>query len=154
MQNLLYSFRRCPYAIRARMSLIYSKISFEIIEVDLKNKPKELIKISPKGTVPVLQTSQGEIIDESLDIIHWALKISDPNQWAPQNALEEKNCQELISVNDNHFKYFLDRFKYPNRYEKETNAKDKVEEFLYKLNNLLTSNQFLITDRITITDVA
>ena len=78
--NTLYSFRRCPYAMRARMALRYSGVAVDIVEVSLKAKPAEMLALSSKGTVPVLSAG-GQVIDESLDIMRWALAQNDPQDW-------------------------------------------------------------------------
>ena len=110
---ILYTFRRCPYAIRARMALAYSNITIEIKEIFLQNRPQELFDISPKGTVPVLCLNNSKIIDESLDIMQWALTQNDLENWIGPKI----NCQnKLIKENDSEFKYWLDRYKYYDRY--------------------------------------
>ncbi len=107
----LFSFRRCPYAMRARMALLMSGQAFDLHEVSLRAKPPEMLVASPKGTVPVLVLPNGTVIDESLDIMHWALSRHDPEQWlAGENA-------RLIAQNDGPFKHHLDRYKYAPRYD-------------------------------------
>ena len=106
---ILYSFRRCPYAIRARLALFTSGASCEIREVKLAAKPEALIAASPKATVPVLVLPTGTVLEESLDIMRWALTRHDPDQWL---AREDKS---LIAMNDGPFKLLLDRAKYPLR---------------------------------------
>ena len=86
--NTLYSFRRCPYAMRARMALRYSGVPVEIVEVSLKAKPAEMLAISPKGTVPVLD-ADGRVIDESLEIMRWALAQNDPQDWLLDGELAD-----------------------------------------------------------------
>jgi len=116
---VLYSFRRCPYAMRARLALAVSKQPYELREVVLRSKPAEMLAASPKGTVPVLVLPGGEVIDESLDIMRWALGLSDPAQWlSPQASVEEMDA--LIAASDGEFKQHLDRYKYPNRYSQES----------------------------------
>ena len=109
---ILYSFRRCPYAIRARMALSKSNITIELREISLKKRPDALYQISPKGTVPVLQLVENEIIDESLDIMLWAIDNSNCD-WLKN---EQEKQLEIISINDGKFKYWLDRYKYSDRY--------------------------------------
>ena len=107
---ILYSFRRCPYAMRARMAVLASGITITLREVVLRNKPAELLAASPKGTVPVLVLPDGCVIDESLDIMRWALGQNDPGDWLGR-------CDDaLIAANDGPFKQALDRYKYPHRY--------------------------------------
>ena len=107
---ILYSFRRCPYAMRARLSLLASGTAVELREVKLSAKPDHLLEISPKGTVPVLLLDDGEVIEESLDIMHWALARSDPDGWL------EREDSDLIASIDGPFKHALDRYKYPDRH--------------------------------------
>lgn len=141
---VLYSFRRCPYAMRARLALYSSKISHEHREVNLKNKPHEMLSISPKGTVPIMLLNDGELIEESLDIMMWALKTSD---------LRTEDMV-LIHENDTTFKQALDRYKYPGRYLEEvnTNYQEKCEYFLRKIETQL--NPFLKGDTSSFVDFA
>ena len=112
---VLYSFRRCPYAMRARMALAISGQACELREVVLKAKPPELLAASPKASVPVLVLPGGEVIDQSLDIMCWALGQSDPGQWLPQ-APQAAQVLALIEDCEQTFKHHLDRYKYPGRY--------------------------------------
>ena len=105
----LFSFRRCPYAMRARMALYQARIALDLIEVELKNKPELMLKLSPKGTVPVLVQSSGEVLDESRDILFWALERNDPDTWLAA-GLDPING--LIDECDQIFKPWLDRYKY------------------------------------------
>ena len=107
---VLYSFRRCPYAMRARMALWAAGITVELREVKLADKPPALLAASPKGTVPVLVLVDGTVIDQSLEIMRWALLQNDPEGWL---AGEDTT---LIAANDGPFKHHLDRAKYPGRY--------------------------------------
>ena len=112
---VLYSFRRCPYAMRARLALAISGQACELREVVLKAKPPELLAVSSKASVPVLVLQGGKVIDQSLDIMLWALGHSDPGQWllpAPQAA----RALALIEDCEQTFKHHLDRYKYPGRY--------------------------------------
>lgn len=111
---VLYSFRRCPYAMRARLALAVSGAAIGIREVVLRDKPADMLAASPKGTVPVLILSDGAVIDESLDIMHWALARTDPENWL---GSDPAGTAALISQCDGPFKHALDRYKYPNRYE-------------------------------------
>lgn len=108
---ILYSFRRCPFAMRARMALAVSGVRCELREVKLSAKPSSMLAVSSKGTVPVLVTPGGDVIDESLDIMRWALATSDPEGWLARDDLA------LIAANDSAFKHDLDRYKYPERYD-------------------------------------
>ena len=119
-QLVLYSFRRCPYAIRARLALAVSGQAYELRDIKLKDKPPELLAVSPKATVPVLVLPDGTVIDESLEIMLWALRQNDPAEWlAPQHASLEHMLAH-IAVNDGSFKHHLDRYKYPNRFPAES----------------------------------
>jgi glutathione S-transferase len=110
---ILYSFRRCPYAMRARMALLVSHTVCELREVKLSDKPAELIALSPKATVPVLVTTEGRVIDQSMDIMHWALAQNDPEDWLA--SVDDP----LIAANDGPFKFHLDRYKYPDRHQSD-----------------------------------
>jgi glutathione S-transferase len=107
---VLYSFRRCPYAMRARLALAVSGVRQELREVRLSAKPDAMLAISPKGTVPVLQTADGAVIDQSLAIMRWALSLRDPDDWLARDD------PALIATNDGSFKHHLDRYKYPDRH--------------------------------------
>jgi len=107
---ILYSFRRCPYAMRARMALMVSRTACHIREVKLSRKPEELAAASPKATVPVLVQADGLVIDQSIDIMRWALERNDPEGWL------DREDRELIEANDARFKHHLDRYKYPERF--------------------------------------
>lgn len=111
---ILYSFRRCPYAMRARMALWVAGIAVELREVKLAAKPPELAKASPKATVPVLVLPDGTVIDESLAIMRWALALHDPEGWLAGDDAA------LIATNDGPFKHHLDRAKYPGRYDEDS----------------------------------
>ena len=106
---ILYSFRRCPYAIRTRMVIKSAKIVVELREIKLKNKPKDFLEISPKGTVPVLITNSGQVLEESLDIIYWALRLNDPNNLLSEYNLSKNEFDELLKKLDDwgiEYKYF------------------------------------------------
>lgn len=113
---VLYSFRRCPYAMRARLALLVSKQPCELREVSLKSKPVELLKASPKATVPVLVLPNGQVIEQSLEIMRWALSQHDPEGWLQADTPSQR---AWLEVNDTVFKHALDRYKYPNRYASE-----------------------------------
>lgn len=146
---ILYSFRRCPYAMRARMAIAASGIHVELREVVLRNKPEELLTISPKATVPVLLTSDNTVIDESLDIMLWALKQSDPDYW-----LNNIN-NELITLNDGEFKHWLDKYKYADRYPEHSEYyyRQQGEKTLLILEQQLNTTSCLSGNNITFTDI-
>ena len=154
--DILYSFRRCPYAIRARWALLICKITLEIREVDLKNKPSEFINISSTKTVPILIKKNNEVIEESLDIIIWALSVSKnkhiKNFYFPN--IKEEEILEIISENDHGFKFHLDRFKYSSRFIEREEEYHFMEatKFIKKLNKLLKESRWLIGDSPSIAD--
>lgn len=149
---ILYSFRRCPYAMRARMALAYSSVRVELREIRLSNMPWELLRISPKATVPVLQLVDGTILEQSLDIMHWTLSFSDPQHWLS----DDSQSAELIQQNDNGFKPLLDAYKYADRFPglSQLEHRNKAEFFLHLLENRLVDHPYLLGDQVTITDVA
>ena len=150
---ILYSYRRCPYAMRARMALRYSGIEVEAREILLRQKPKHMRDISPKGTVPVLQLPNSQVIDESLDIMHWALAQYDPQQWLAGDA---ELTSALIEESDGGFKRVLDKYKYAIRFpEKPAGAyRAEGEVFLQKLERLLASQAYLCGARCSLADIA
>tara|TARA_Y100000766_G_scaffold21709_1_gene15123 strand:+ start:218 stop:889 length:672 start_codon:yes stop_codon:yes gene_type:complete len=161
--NILYSFRRCPYAIRARWALLNTNQVVELREVDLKNKPIELIEISKKATVPVLKTSLNKVIDESLDIMLWSIERSNRNELIGDNNNDKsQEIFSLIETNDNIFKYHLDRFKYASRFnfEELESHRTACMAILFSLNNRLKkfSNRgepiFLVDAKETLADWA
>jgi len=153
MIPILYSYRRCPYAMRARMALKYASIELEHREIALREKPKSMLLASPKGTVPVL-CLDGQVIDQSLDIMHWALQKSDPDGW---KNVDEKIANKWIESNDGLFKTLLDQYKYPNRYP-ELNPEEVLNtaiEFMLKpMESNLQQTKYLIGNQISWVDVA
>ena len=135
--NILYSFRRCPFAIRARWALLNTNQVVELREVELKNKPVELIQISEKATVPVLKTSLNKVIDESLEIMIWSIKRSNKHEFFGDD--KSKEIFSLIETNDKVFKYHLDRFKYASRFnfKESANHRAAAMKILISLNNRL-----------------
>ena len=160
--NILYSFRRCPYAIRARWALLNTVDSVILREVDLKQKPKELLDLSPKGTVPVLVTKEGRVIDESLEIIKWAIRdYSIKDSLLGLCIRKEREINSLISQIDYDFKYHLDRFKYASRYKIDEKAlhQSAAINILISLDKKILHNKkngrgFLVSDHETIADWA
>ena len=154
----LYSFRRCPYAMRARLGIVFAELSVELREIELKNKPAPMLAISPKGTVPVLQLSasdgtSGRVLEESQDILMWALERHDP-----QGLLDTdlSRAQALIQHNDDEFKYWLDRYKHADRHPQQTQLEysEHGEVFLQQLELLITEHSYLLGDRISVADIA
>lgn len=152
--SCLYSFRRCPYAMRARLGLLFAELPVELREITLKNKPAHMLAISPKGTVPVLQIADGVVIEESREIMEWALEQQDPQELMNPKTLHQGNT--LIEQNDQEFKHWLDRYKYTDRHLEmtQTEYRQKGEAFLQILEELLTKNTYLLGDSVTIADIS
>tara|TARA_B110000444_G_scaffold242764_1_gene260426 strand:+ start:58 stop:696 length:639 start_codon:yes stop_codon:yes gene_type:complete len=153
----LYSFRRCPYAIRTRMTLCYSAIKVELREVALKNKPELMMQLSTKGTVPVLQLDSQEVLTESREIIAWALQQADTNDWLYRDhPNQQQEILSLVDDNDYEFKAWLDRYKYSDRnpiYSRVC-SREQGLTFLAKLNYKLGKNPFLFGETICWADIA
>ncbi len=153
-QAILYSYRRCPYAMRARMALAYAGISVEIREISLKEKPASMLAISPKGTVPVLQRDD-LVIEQSYDIMKWALKQFDPDQWLPSEM--EGLIDEWVAKNDGPFKKLLDQYKYPDRHpaiKLEETLNQATKLFLGPINEQLRVSDYLLGSKISLADIA
>ncbi|WP_027848661.1 glutathione S-transferase [Marinospirillum minutulum] len=153
----LYSFRRCPYAMRARLGILFAGLEVELREIALKNKPAQLLAVSPKATVPVLvlaetKTSQGSVIEESKEILEWALAQQDPQGLLTRHLTRAK---ALIDKNDNEFKPWLDRYKYADRYPELTQLdyRQKGEVFLQLLESLLAKHHYLLGDNPSLADL-
>jgi len=154
--NTLYSFRRCPYAMRARMALRYSGVVVDIVEVSLKAKPAEMLVLSSKGTVPVL-SADGEVIDESLSIMRWALAQNDPQDWLlKDDPAGQAQIDALIEENDQVFKVHLNRYKYAERYPEQPMEvyRAEGEVFLRKLDEFLAGRDYLLAGHPSLADVA
>ena len=152
----LYSFRRCPYAMRARMALRYSDVAVNIVEVSLKAKPAEMLALSSKGTVPVLSVD-GQVIDESLAIMRWALAQNDPQDWLlKDDPVGQAQIAALIEENDQVFKVHLNRYKYAERYPEQPMAfyRSEGEVFLRRLDALLEGRDYLLAAHPSLADVA
>ncbi len=153
---LLYTFRRCPYAMRARMALSISAQTCEIRELVLRDKPAHMLEISPKGTVPVLQTTSGDVLEESLDVMLWALRQNDPEHWLTPEREDEAAMYDLIARCDDEFKPHLDRYKYANRYEDAdpVQHRTQAETFINELNTRLTNDSYLFGTHACLADYA
>jgi len=151
---ILYSFRRCPYAIRARMTIRYSQVVVELREVVLRNKPQALKDTSPKATVPVLVLNHKEVIDESLDIMLWALQQHDPDHWLDPHFKIKSDL--LIQENDHVFKRNLDLYKYAVRYPEHPieTYRQRGELFLKTLELHLQHRPYLMSNNISMADIA
>lgn len=157
-QAILYSFRRCPYAMRARMALFVSGLPYEHREVILRDKPASMLAASPKGTVPVYITNDGVVIDESLAVMNYALQKGDPNNWLRDTS---KLTDAFIDTTDGDFKYHLDRYKYASRYDDTAKRgdvnlehRDEAIACLKKWEDTLEKSPFLIGDSVSLADVA
>lgn len=150
---ILYSYRRCPYAMRARMALHYAGIVLDHREIALRSKPQSMLLASSKGTVPVLCVD-GLVLEESLDIMHWALGQSDPDGWL---QVDSQKAKTWVANNDGPFKTLLDQYKYPNRYP-ELNLDEvlssAMELMLYPIEKVLQEQAYLLGNKISWVDVA
>lgn len=153
---ILYSFRRCPWAMRARLALRYSECPVEIREVSLKAKPPELLELSPKGTVPVLSAGD-QVLEESLDIMRWALARHDPQDWLlradPRGA---QAADALIERNDRVFKVQVNLYKYAERYPQHSREyyRAQAEAWLAELDERLAQRSYLFADHPSLADAA
>lgn len=152
---ILYSFRRCPYAIRARLAIKVSGTAVVLREVVLRDKPAALIAASRKATVPVLQLPDGTVLEESLDIMRWALNIHDPQGWLRVEEADE--VQAWVKLNDGPFKALLDGYKYASRHAGRS-AHDYRNEamalMLKPMNTRLAERRFLLRDSSSLADIA
>lgn len=153
---VLYSFRRCPYCMRAHMMLKYSGLKVELREVDLKDMPDEALTVSPKATVPVLVLADGSIIDESWDIVKWALTQSDHDNWMDNANNYLLDAEILTETNDFSFKVDLDHYKYASRYPEQSEEYYRMacEEFIEELEDMLTKNKYLLANQLTLADIS
>ena len=153
---ILYSFRRCPYAMRARLALQAAGQAVEHREIALKNKRTEMLRASPKGTVPVLVLADGTVLDESLDIMRWALGRNDPQGWLGGDDAYREDAWDLIAQNDGEFKLHLDRYKYPHRYGLTDGLahRELARGFLDLLQARLALHSYLAGARFGLADAA
>tara|TARA_R110002111_G_scaffold236497_2_gene297770 strand:+ start:11114 stop:11755 length:642 start_codon:yes stop_codon:yes gene_type:complete len=151
---ILYSFRRCPYAMRARLAIRYSGVKVQLREVVLRHKPAAMLAISPKATVPVLLLPDGRVLEESWDIVHWATTVNDPDAIRGDAALVSL-ANALVEKNDTDFKQHLDHYKYADRFPEFSaeHYRSQAEEFLAQLEKNLSLHQFLLTDSISLADI-
>jgi glutathione S-transferase len=153
MTPILYSYRRCPYAMRARMALKYAGVEYEHREIILRNKPQSMLLLSPKGTVPVLW-ADGLVLEQSLDIMRWALARSDPDQWLAGDAA---TSQGWVEKNDGPFKILLDQYKYSERYphlNREEILNAAMELMLRPMEVTLELSSYLLGNKLSWVDVA
>ena len=135
------------------MAIYISGQKCELREVLLRDKPPSMLEYSPKGTVPVLILQDGNVIDESLDVIDWALNLNDPDDW--QRSKDTKKTIDLIKINDGEFKYHLDRYKYSKRYDNEDPEfhRKKCLKFIESLNNELNNSKYIFDNNISYVDI-
>jgi glutathione S-transferase len=149
---ILYSFRRCPYAIRARLAILVSALVVELREVKLANKPGEMIAASPKATVPVMVLQCGRVIDESVEIMDFALAQNDPQRWLEPVT---PKAMEMVSLVDGAFKHHLDRYKYPDRYDGDhLSHRTAGFDILAKFDAIVSRQAFLAGERFSFIDAA
>ncbi|WP_232775132.1 MULTISPECIES: glutathione S-transferase [unclassified Shewanella] len=154
---VLYSLRNCPYAMRARLAIYASGQQVQLRDLVLSNKPAEMLEVSPKGTVPVLVTSNGQVIEESLEVMLWAFEQSDPDDFldkANQNVLDE--MLGIIAIFDNEFKGHLEHYRAAKRYHEPTlpEHREACESYLVQLEQRLCQQEYLMSDKPTIVDLA
>lgn len=152
---ILYSYRRCPYAMRARLALRYAGLAVEIREIQLRDKPAAMLQASPKGTVPVLVLPNGQVLEQSLDIMAWALAQQDPEGWRQPQF--EAQAQAWIARNDGPFKLLLDRYKYPERHPQapQTQWRQEAEALmLAPMEQALQQQRYLLGDSPSWADMA
>ena len=153
MTPILYSFRRCPYAMRARMALILASKECELREILLKNKPDEMLEISSKGTVPVMQFAD-KVLDESLDIISWAMESPVSNVYE-YTGTEELLSEEFIKLFDSKFKYHLDRYKYSSRYGADPKThQDECKIILDDLEDKINPKPWIFGKEVSLLDIS
>ena len=162
---LLYSYRRCPYAMRARMALAYAGVQVDVVEVSLRDKPAAMLAVSPKGTVPVLVLPGGEVLEQSLDIVRWALAQHDPLDWLyartdahnPDPPDAQARAEDWLARNDGPFKRALDAYKYPERNPDQTQAQHRdvaVAALITPLQAQLARCAFVLGGRPSYVDTA
>jgi len=157
---ILYSFRRCPYCMRAHMALKYAGIKAELREVDLKALPDALLNISSSNTVPVLlvheQPDAATVLDESWDIVKWSLQQNDPDNWLGKDGQHLLDAEILVETNDFSFKTDLDHYKYADRHPEHPVEyyRELCEEFIQELEDKLVDNRYLLADSVSLADIA
>ena len=153
---ILYSFRRCPYAMRARMAILKSGFTCRLREVNLRDKPKEMIAVSPKGTVPVMVFGDGLILEESLEIMRWTLSKNDPDKWLEPESSSLTDMLNLIKNIDEKFKFHLDRYKYSTRYQGVDPIfhREKALDALAPIIEKLTKQKYLCGTKVSMADIA
>lgn len=153
---VLYTFRRCPYCMRAHMALKKSGIKVELREVKLSDMPTEALTVSAKATVPLLVFADGTFLDESWDIVKWALQQNDPDLWMGKDNEFLLDTEMLVETNDFSFKEDLDHYKYADRYPEKTQQqyREACEEYIEELEELLDEHVYLLSDDISVADIS
>lgn len=152
---VLYSYRRCPYAMRARMAIYLAGLQVEQREIVFWDKPEPMVQASPKATVPVLLLEDGCVIEESREIMEWALHKMGTS-WIPQRAEVLERMNTWIDENDGEFKHWLDRYKYADRFPEQSKVyyRQQGERFLVKLDETLQKQSYLIGEQMSMADLA
>ena len=152
---VLYSFRRCPYCMRAHMALKNTGIKIELREVELKDLPQQLTDISSEATVPVLQLPDGKVFTESWEIVKWALEQNDPDNWSGSDNRYVLDADMLVETSDYSFKTDLDLYKYADRHPEHSQEfyRQACEEFIEELEDMLSENKYLLGDEISLADI-
>jgi len=153
--SILYSFRRCPYAMRSRLVLKYAGLPVELREVDLNAVPAELTAVSSKNTVPVLVMPDDTVFDESWDIVLWALRQNDPDNWLGDDECHVIPADQVLEINDFSFKEDLDHYKYFERYPEHSQVyyRERGEAFLEELEETLSTSRYLLGDQPSLADI-
>ncbi len=154
--TILYSFRRCPYCIRANMALWYSAVEFTLRDVELRALPAEVLAVSPEQTVPSLVVSNTQVMNNSWEIVVWALLQNDPENWLGDEKGYLREAGALVAINDGGFKQSLDRYKYATRFPERSEVVDReaCEVFITSLEEKLGGQGYLLANRLTVADVA
>lgn len=157
----LYSLQHCPYAMRARLGILLAEQQVMLRPIIMQNKPEEMLTASPKGTVPVLVLADGTVIDESLDIMLWALKRNDPQNllYAQANSDRNPTLEEMLKIineNDQEFKPSLENYKRAKRFHHDSEEADRLacEPFIQRLENRLSQHQFFMGETPSLLDYA
>lgn len=154
---VLYSLRNCPYAMRARIAIYYAQQPVILRDVVLTNKPEAMLLASPKGTVPILVLADKQIIDESLEVMLWALKTSDPDDFLQTNNIDSlKEMLKIIALFDTDFKTCLEAYKCAKRYHEDTliDCRQACEVYINELEQRLSRHDYFISSKASLADIA
>lgn len=154
---ILYSLRQCPYAMRSRLGILHAQQSVILRDIEMNNKPEEMLSISPKGTVPVLLLSDGSVIDESLDVMVWALTQSDPNNLLySQDETKLTQMLDVINQNDNEFVEALQKYRAASRYHdtNEVECRERCCEWLMTIEQALSQHAYIMGETPSLVDYA